>query len=465
MPETPRSLKPSYNPNFNELKDSYTFYIHYIQEIFYLTIYNLSSNQIVINCTNNNNLDFDELIKYEKFIKIHKVFRDFNNTDEIFSFIIKSIKENGISIKYVDVNKCICLVFKFPKYNESNINSMNSINCMEIINNFYNVELTLNKKVNNISGYNLINKINKLFNEVYDLKLENKLLKNENEELKNQYSKINNNLILNNYSNNNKNKSNNNSNTFFSSIGSLTEEGFAKIIKEEKEDDEESSKSRNIKDYENFNSIPQNNENNDMNNSDNESEEENERNQKKYIDQFNKEYGTNLIGDETTIDLSPNINNHSSNKPKKPIGDNGLILLCKIKIPRLEKLFLEDNEISDISPLKKAKFLELKVLKLGKNNISNINILEKVKFENLEKLYLNKNKIKDISVFGKAKFHKLEYLNIKNNNIIDINSLNNAEMNNLSILNISNNFIRDTTVFQMRRFPNLKSFINDKSEI
>ena len=43
--------------------------------------------------------------------------------------------------------------------------------------------------------------------------------------------------------------------------------------------------------------------------------------------------------------------------------------------------------------------------------------MENVNFKNLKELYLNNNNISDISIFKKVEFKKLELLNISNNEI------------------------------------------------
>ena len=63
-------------------------------------------------------------------------------------------------------------------------------------------------------------------------------------------------------------------------------------------------------------------------------------NQKKALEEFNDRYKTNLDGNEITIKLN-----------YKNIDDDGIKLLAKIKFPRLEKLKLRGNQISDIGPL------------------------------------------------------------------------------------------------------------------
>ena len=49
-----------------------------------------------------------------------------------------------------------------------------------------------------------------------------------------------------------------------------------------------------------------------------------------------------------------------------------------VKFPKIKKLNLGDNKITDINALEKVNFKELKILDLSSNNISNIEVLKKV---------------------------------------------------------------------------------------
>ena len=62
-------------------------------------------------------------------------------------------------------------------------------------------------------------------------------------------------------------------------------------------------------------------------------------------------------------------------------------------------------------------FPKLEILYLNNNNITEINILEKVNFKELQTLDLSYNNISDINVFQKVEFNKLELLNLYNNEI------------------------------------------------
>ena len=61
----------------------------------------------------------------------------------------------------------------------------------------------------------------------------------------------------------------------------------------------------------------------------------------------------------------------------------------------MKELYLDRNEIDDISVLEKVNFEELNCLCLNENKISNIKILDKIKFINLETLDLRDNDINE----------------------------------------------------------------------
>ena len=77
---------------------------------------------------------------------------------------------------------------------------------------------------------------------------------------------------------------------------------------------------------------------------------------------------------------------------KKNIGNKKLEFLKNINFKELQKLYLSDNQISDIKVLENVNFKELKELNLNDNEISDIKVLEKVNFNKLEILDLSDNK-------------------------------------------------------------------------
>ena len=86
----------------------------------------------------------------------------------------------------------------------------------------------------------------------------------------------------------------------------------------------------------------------------------------------------------------------------------------KVKYEKLEKLFLNFNNISDIDILEKINWKELKELRLDNNVITDIKVFDKIRFEKvkLTNLYLVNNKI-DFNKYSKTislLYSKIKYL-------------------------------------------------------
>ena len=73
----------------------------------------------------------------------------------------------------------------------------------------------------------------------------------------------------------------------------------------------------------------------------------------------------------------------------------------KIEFYELREINLNENKISNLNDLEKAKLKKLETLSLRKNEISDINVLEKVNLKNLKQLYLDHNNISDITILKK----------------------------------------------------------------
>ena len=188
------------------------------------------------------------------------------------------------------------------------------------------------------------------------------------------------------------------------------------------------------------------------------------------FDKFNTKYNLK-IKDKNITELNLSDKNY----------DNQILKdICNIEFINLKDLYLYNNNINDINPLKKAKFEKLEILYLGGNKISDISVLEKVNFKELKKLYLGNNNIIDISSLSNAKFEKLEILSLGGNQIIDIsvfekanfsllkelylfksnivniNPLGKAKFENLELLSLSSNQIEDISVLDKICFKKLK---------
>ena len=123
---------------------------------------------------------------------------------------------------------------------------------------------------------------------------------------------------------------------------------------------------------------------------------------------------------------------------------NNLILW---KNPNLEKLYLSNNKIKDISILAKVNFNKLETLYMDNNLINEITIFSKVNFPNLMKLSLHNNQIKDISILEFVNFSKLVFLSLHDNNINDINVFKKVKFPDLETLYLNNNYINDLSCF------------------
>lgn len=121
----------------------------------------------------------------------------------------------------------------------------------------------------------------------------------------------------------------------------------------------------------------------------------------------------------------------------------------------LEYLFLENNEIEDISPI--SNLTKLKVLNLNENNIKDISFIKNL--TNLTKLYLKQNQITSVS--NLKNLSKLNTLILERNKISNISYL--SELKNLTYLNVGSNNISDISVVE--NFSKLKHFRGSQNKI
>ena len=131
--------------------------------------------------------------------------------------------------------------------------------------------------------------------------------------------------------------------------------------------------------------------------------------QKKLLEEFNEKYQTNLDGNEITIQLN-----------NKNIDDSGFELLSNIRFHRAQKIKLRNNNITKIKPVMEIANKNTKKIDLSFNKISGLDEFKDKdnNLNGLEELYLNNNEIEDISVFKiQDLFPELKILNISNNRI------------------------------------------------
>ena len=138
------------------------------------------------------------------------------------------------------------------------------------------------------------------------------------------------------------------------------------------------------------------------------------------------------------------------------IGNEGLKNLVKIEFKELKKLYLYNNNISNIEILENDIFEKLQILNLNYNQIVDIDVFEKVKFQDLIELNLSGNNISDIKILEKVKFVKLEILNLSYNKIADINILEKVQLKELKQLYLYNNSISDIKILEKVTFEKLE---------
>ena len=125
------------------------------------------------------------------------------------------------------------------------------------------------------------------------------------------------------------------------------------------------------------------------------------------------------------------------------LEDADLEAINTLKYGSLKELYLEKNNINDISSLKEDGFERLEVLDLSKNKIGDITPLKDM--SQLTILDLEDNEITDIDKTDIENLDSLEILNLKGNvNLTDITSFSNfMDDNTLKRLNLHGNLITD----------------------
>ena len=135
----------------------------------------------------------------------------------------------------------------------------------------------------------------------------------------------------------------------------------------------------------------------------------------KIINYFNTKFNLKLDMDKKDINLR-GVN----------FGNSEFNLLSGLEFKNLEELYLANNKITNIEPIKSFKLLKLKIIDLSSNQISDILPLKEMLDNNKEirTIKLNNNKIDNIDIFKNNKYSKLKSVSLENNIIKDFKEIN-----------------------------------------
>jgi len=326
-------------------------YIEFYIDNYYLKIA-LNNNEIVFiiyNIKLLNSVKYEIKTNKNEIYNLSKIFRIYENIEEIYEVFIQIIKEKNYKIE--EINNDIRIIFEISDIFKKN----------------KEIELILKSEDDKNEYLKILSKeiINIKDNEIKKLIEENKEIKEEIQNLKNMIKNIQNNE------------------------------------KNEKIDEKESK--NNVKEInQNNNEIKNKEKQNIINKNDNkiniESDSVNENNEDNILKKFNEIFGEYIKNAETIESLDINFLDNGNDKIK---------YLDLVEFKQLKKLNINNSHIKDIIILEKVKFNQIQQLNLGENNIFNIDILEKVNFPKLIVLKLHSNQIYNISVLEKVKFNQL----------------------------------------------------------
>jgi hypothetical protein len=133
-----------------------------------------------------------------------------------------------------------------------------------------------------------------------------------------------------------------------------------------------------------------------------------------HIKQFKKilklDENADISGDSEIIDL------HDKKGNQKMLKNLFLIITSK-SINKIKTLILRNNDIKDLSILKRINFQSLETLDLAVNEITNLHFLLEMKAINLKNLYLDNNKFDYDEIFPilNANFPNLEVVSLNKN--------------------------------------------------
>ncbi len=140
------------------------------------------------------------------------------------------------------------------------------------------------------------------------------------------------------------------------------------------------------------------------------------------------------------------------------IKDLSYLVSFLMKLKNFKILYLDNNQITDISPLK--SFINLTELSLFNNKITDATPVQHL--NKLKELDLSQNQITDISAL--KNLTNLTKLHLYENKITDISTL--INLTNLTLLNIGNNPINDTSSLQnLTKLTDLRLYNTEVSDI
>ena len=170
--------------------------------------------------------------------------------------------------------------------------------------------------------------------------------------------------------------------------------------------------------------------------------------------QFNKKYNINITPDSNQILLN-----------NLKIDDNDFKLLCTFNFNKLTKIYLSENNITNLTPLTLIKSQKIEELYMDNNNITNLDAFKNLNINSLKDLILYCNEISSIDVLSGLSFSNLIQLNLYKNKVSNIDSLSKIKMPKLQILHLGFNKITNIDVLEYVDFPELISLNLNRNEI
>jgi hypothetical protein len=300
-------------------------YIEFYIDNYYLKIA-LNNNEIIFiiyNIKLLNSIKYELKTNQSEIYNLSKIFRIYQNIEEIYEVFIQLIKEKNYKIE--GIKNDVRIIFEIT----------------DIFKKSKEIELILKSEDDKNEYLKILSKeiINIKDNEIKKLIEENKEIKEEIQNLKNMIKNIQNNK--NNEKNENREKN--------------IEKESKNNVKEIKQNNNE------IKNNEKQNIINKNDNENNM-----KSDSIIENNEDNKLKKFNQIFGKNIENAETIESLDINYLDNGNEKIK---------YLDLVEFKQLKNLEINYSGIKDIYILQKIKFNELQQLNLGYNNIFDINIL------------------------------------------------------------------------------------------